>query len=164
VKKYLLISLLIAVFMFSTAGLCWAIAKPSYTGQEEIKLEAPTLQMASQTAVQIVKQNPVSLPDWWEMTTDIAGNMVIEALKTGNLFLTLNGIPGAFIDIYQGDTVNFTWGVNRDGNYIGIMPAHILSFQDRFGVELLRKARPQIWWNYGSGEIKLGLAYDFRGE
>lgn len=136
--------------------------QPLSTDPPQMEVRKPSLKIASHNVIEAVKQSPVSLPDWWSMTIDIAGTMLIEALKTGNLFITIDGVPGGFLDAYQGKNINFVWGTNRVGRYVGVMPAKILPFQENFGIELLRKARPQLLWNYDNGRILLGFAYDFR--
>jgi len=159
----------VAAFVFSLSGICFAEEKEEAIYEiklpsPDVEMEATSFEVGSEVAVNAVRQNPVSVPDWWDMTIDLFGNMVTKALQTGNLNLAVTdgGVPGAYIAIYESSAVNFIWGLNREGMFVGIEAAKPLWFQENLTQEELKKVRPQILYNYEKSKIVLAISYDFR--
>jgi len=161
----------VVAFVFSLGSVCFAEEKEELVYEiklpsPDIEMEATSFEVGAEAAVNAVRQNPVSVPDWWDMTIDLFGSMVTKALQTGNLNVALvdSGVPGAYIQVYQSSVINFVWGLNRDGKFLGIEAAKPLWFQENLTVEPLQKMRPQILYNYETGRIILAVAYDFRSQ
>lgn len=162
--KKILVTILAGAFALSLSGVCGATG--ANEEKEKIEPKPVSFQVGAGTAVEAVKQNPVSLPDWWDMTIDLVGNMALKALKSGNLNVTLTdgGVPGAFIAVYQSENINVIWGLNREGKFIGIEPAKPLPYQENLAVDELKNMRPQLLYDYENKRIGFAVEYDFRAE
>jgi len=154
VKKALawLVTCILVLSVFVQVGLC----------QE--KMQPLSFKAGAVTAKQAVEENPISVPDWWDMTIDLVGTMALKAIKSGNVNVTISdgGVPGAFIVVYEGGAINVVWGVNREGKFIGIEPSGPLSFQEKIKVEEFQNIRPQLIYDYDNRKLQLAIEYDFR--
>jgi len=153
-KMLVLTLVLIAAFtLIAVSGCVFA----------DVPEEQPvSFKIATESAVESVKQNPISLPDWWYMTVDLVGNMVLKAIKSGNINLALidSGVLGGYVKVYEGTNINVIFGANRDGKFLGIEPNKPLPFQENL-VEELRKLRPQLAYNFDTQRVFIAVEYPF---
>jgi len=158
-----LIGLLVALFIFSSVGLCYSQdEKPSYT-----------LQMRSSTLKATIEQTPISLVDYFDFGLDFVSSVLVRLAKTTRPAWIFNGQPAVEVTAYENLELNLlknklifdlTWGFCKDGSQYYGAQLRQFPLTGAFA-EIFEKVHPQILYYKGDGGyFTLGICYKFRGE
>ena len=132
-------------------------------GFAQDKEAKPSLQVASLNVREAIRENPISVVDYFDMSIDFVTELMNRLLKTGKPVFLLRGQAGLEITLYEQDNYNIIAGLTPNEKFVGV---EVTSLPLSGDVErIFSKLHPIVVYEFDDyNGLGLGLAYEFREE